>query len=462
MKRRPQSRHARQNALRQSGIDFDAVDSFKDFDFNNDDDLKNKDIGHNVGTAVDSNPSSERLMPPTIKMDKADNPRSTEFCLSSTADDRSERSLSKEGTLSSNKNTLLSPSTDEEDLFEMPPDLPEDSFKEDSLFGRAPILSPLDDEETSNQNESSIMEDGNADFETEQSELKLDKKHESVVEKENRNSNTENVFLQDKNTESPLDPLRNNDLDALSDPSQLFAFVTKTPSPEKSSTLLFNEDDSLFSNTPNQTNENTARSTQTRNLLFNDASEDLFSTSLVKQGNKPLKDSKISLFADDTNDDEDSLFGTMKKENLNKSELQKTKNTETSEKSSDRQKSLFDSDNDNEDHLFADSTKVKIPKENISESKVKSSNLQDIFGDQLSEEEDIFAFKKSIPKKSATEVKSLFDADDDDDGDIFGKSTSSVPKTVESRASIKKAITKDLKKTAEQIVEDPLSMLQDD
>jgi len=59
----------------------------------------------------------------------------------SSTDDKSELgSISKESSMSVNKNTLLSPSTDEEDLFDVPPDLPEDPQREDTLFGRAPIV----------------------------------------------------------------------------------------------------------------------------------------------------------------------------------------------------------------------------------------------------------------------------------------------------------------------------------
>lgn len=81
----------------------------------------------------------------------------------------------------------------------MPPDLPEDpAAKEDSLFGRAPILSPV----------------------------------ESIREAKDVPDNV------DKDTEDgekePTDPLRDDSHDPLKDPSQLFAFVTKTPSPEKS------------------------------------------------------------------------------------------------------------------------------------------------------------------------------------------------------------------------------------
>ena len=470
VKRRPQSRRARQTALRQSGIEFDVADSSKHSDIEHEDDVKDKEIEPSSETISDSNASSERLIAPTIKADKAENPRNTEFSFSLAIDDKSERSLSKEST--ANKNTLLSPSTDEEDLFDVPPELPEDPFREDSLFGRAPIMSPVDDVETSRKDKSAETNTATLSFslkvdneerdlikgiDNDEMKAKLDQKVESLIKKES--TERENMFSQNENKEPPLDPLRNSDLDPLKDPSQLFAFVTKTPSPEKSKMFLFNEDDSLFSSASSQASEKSAVSAKDTNLLFDDAGEDLFSVPIVKSGKKPLKDTKITLFDDDANDEDDSLFGSKNKKSLDKIEAQKAKGAESLEQSLISQKGIFESDS--EEHLFADGTKAKIPKDDDSVNK-KTSNVQDIFGDESSGEEDLFNFKKTIPKKPATETKSLFDDDDDDDGDIFGKPTPSMQKATESRASIKKAVTRDLTKTAEQIAEDPLTMLQDD
>lgn len=94
----------------------------------------------------------------------------------------------------------------------MPPELPEDpAVKEDSLFGRAPILSPI---ESLKKNESTRH--GGEEIKTEVTgDEKQTEKSEEAVKKE------------------PNDPLRDNSHDPLKDPSQLFAFVTKTPSPEK-------------------------------------------------------------------------------------------------------------------------------------------------------------------------------------------------------------------------------------
>jgi hypothetical protein len=118
---------------------------------------------------------------------------------------------------------LLSPSTDEEDLFDVPPDLPEDSAtKEDSLFGRAPILSPI------------------ANLDTTETEVKSTKKG-SILTKSIEYDKGKNVMQDDKKEEKSdsVDPLRDDSHDPLEDPSQLFAFVTKTPSPDKHKGLLF-------------------------------------------------------------------------------------------------------------------------------------------------------------------------------------------------------------------------------
>lgn len=104
-KRRPQSRHARHSALRHSGIDFDVADA-------------------------------PRLVEPDRENSE------------NTISDRLTMASAKSST---NKNTLRSPSTDEEDLFDMPPDLPEDTLREDPLFGRAPILSPSESPETKDE-----------------------------------------------------------------------------------------------------------------------------------------------------------------------------------------------------------------------------------------------------------------------------------------------------------------------
>lgn len=398
VKRRPQSRQARQTALRQSGIDFDAIDSAQEL---------------NLSLAID---------------------------------DKSERTFSKEST---NKNTLLSPSTDEEDLFDVPPDLPEDPFKEDSLFGRAHILSPIDDlvtreiKSTKIDTATVIAENFHKEFikkDIVEKETKIEEKHEKIVETK---SKEESVSKNDSSSEeeikkSPLDPLRNKDLDPLKDPSQLFAFVTKTPSPEKGKALLFHEDDSLFSSTSKKSNSTTKKVD-----LFHDDDDDdgdLFSVQ-SKNSKKLVKDTKMSLFDDEDNENDD-LFGSLVKKEGNENK-----------KVGSVEKNLFESDN--EEHLFSDGTQATIPKDIVDDSK-KKSNLNDIFGDQSSGEEDIFAFKKPISKKLTGERKSLFDDDTDDgDSDIFGKTSSS-------HSAAKKVVTRDLKKTAEQIIEDPLSALQED
>lgn len=422
-------------------------------------------------------------------------------------DDRSELgSISKESSMSVNKNTLLSPSTDEEDLFDVPPDLPEDPQKEDTLFSRAPILSPIDggqsdrtpvavesldttikkiddiDTDTSAMNDENdkqnFKELAQSDIDTSKNTKKKNDKHKEAEERDEtrRASN-----------EEPNDPLRDSAHDPLKDPSQLFAFVTKTPSPDKNKGLLFSEpDDSLFSSGPPKKPSEPKR--EILDLFADDdMGGDLFSAAPSKRTvKKPLRDTKIGLFGDGDdaqNGEDDSLFGSAS----GKAKLDSQPSNPVS--AGRKKNNLFDDDEDDDSSLFvessgqsqkSDSASFTEPKHDTQiDSQAKSSNLKDIFGnppcDDDDEDIDLFATKKVVPKKVVASSKSLFasdDDDDDDDGHIFGKqplaSTESKAKATataiapSSRSAMKKPVTRDLKKTAEKIVEDPLSLLQDD
>lgn len=214
------------------------------------------------------------------------------------------------------------------------------------------------------------------------------------------------------------------------------------------------DDDSLFSSSSKSTVRVSEKKSKPGLDLFIDDDDTsgnaLFSSSKVNI-KKPLKDTKIDLFDDvAAEDDDDSLFGSV------------TKNREL--KKSKQSSPAFST-------VPSAAPKVEEKKESESkedtkkQSKTKSAT-KDIF-DNSSDDDDIFAgSKKTIPKKKS---KSLFDDDEDDvdDDDIFGKPKSSSTKDSKAvlnkdRPVIKKAVTRDLKKTAEKIVEDPLSMLQDD
>ncbi|XP_076548056.1 PWP1 homolog no child left behind isoform X2 [Osmia lignaria lignaria] len=489
-KRRPQSRYARKSALTQIGIDFDTVDASEsnsqhDSHGNPSQNIFNKDpVSHTVSHTVAT--SSDRLISDNLH-------RTTDANIFLTADDKSELgSLSKESSMSANKNTLLSPSTDEEDLFDVPPDLPEDPQKEDTLFGRAPILSPVEQvisERVSTSfkplKDTHIKQINGTDGGIEENTQKTEENN--VLDEPSNNSNgkitvphkSEEEFKED-NIEAKdelndvVDPLRDSTHDPLKDPSQLFAFVTKTPSPEKGKNLLFSEDDSLFSSGGKKSTEEQTTKKSVLDLFSDDMGGDLFSTPLTKPLKKPLKDAKISLFDDDEQDDEDdSLFGPVVKKSSVKSESIKKPAVQQSGK----KLSLFD-DDDNDTNLFSESSEQtqKSDSGSVQEQSnkneifasivepVKTSHITDIFADQSSGEDDIFA-SKTVPKKVVTS-KSLFPSDDDDDdGDnIFGKksTTETYVKTTETRSTIKKSVTKDLKKTAEKIGDDPLSILQDD
>lgn len=407
--------------------------------------------------------------------------------------------------MSVNKNTLLSPSTDEEDLFDVPPDLPEDPQKEDALFGRAPILSPIDIgrsdktpvaveplietaiREIDDNDIASNKDDKQDSDELTQSDA-LDKS-ESTKKRDNKckKINDERSETKRESSGEPCDPLRDSSHDPLKDPSQLFAFVTKTPSPEKSKGLLFTEpDDSLFSSGSAKKSSEPKKKEILDLFADDDTGGDLFSAAPLKRTvKKPLRETKIDLFGDDNeqNDEDDSLFGSV-------SNKVKLDNQKSNPAQGGRKRNIFDDDDDDDSSLFiessgqsqkSDSASFSEPKHDPSNSQTKStSNLKDIFGDAPRDEDDdddvdLFATKKIVPKKVTAPSKSLFasdnddgDDDDDDDSHIFGKQSSASIDSkarliaTNSRPAMKKSLTRDLKKTAEKIVEDPLSLLQDD
>jgi len=495
-KRRPQSRHARKSALRYSGIDFDTVDNIQD---------NSQEESH----ASISSSTKDSVTAPVSAADHLtvnDNIHRSTVDPSS-IDDKSELgSISKESSMSVNKNTLLSPSTDEEDLFDVPPDLPEDPQKEDTLFGRAPILSPIDGEysdetlittesfmdstikKIEDENNLSILNDKDnklmqSDIIT-KSELKS---HEKRNEKREQIDNEWSEAKKESSAEKPNDPLRDSSHDPLKDPSSLFAFVTKTPSPETSKGLLFSEpDDSLFSSNMIK-NSNKIQKKDTLDLFADDdIGGDLFSSVQSKKTvKKSLRDTKIGLFCDNDgvpDDEDDSLFGSTS----SKTKLMKQDDNQKSNliPIGRKKNNIFDDNDDDDSSLFVESSNQSQKSDSISfsESKpdpdhqTKSSNLKSIFGDASCHDDDddldLFATKKVIPKNITATSKSLFASDDEDNGDyshIFAKqpivSKDPKPKTVtitNSRPAMKKSITRDLKKTAEKIVEDPLSLLQDD
>ncbi|OAD54397.1 WASH complex subunit FAM21, partial [Eufriesea mexicana] len=494
-RRRPQSRHARKSAIRQSGIDFDTVDNFEnnlhdESQANQSSSIQNKQTftpadvstGHTVSTTSDHLVSSNN-----------DNLyRTSDTNIFLVTDDKSELgSISKESSMSANKNTLLSPSTDEEDLFDVPPDLPEDPQKEDTLFGRAPILSPVENVISEKPPVTfKVLKDTHIkqinDVETETEKTAQQTEENSTLSESSTSSNVNATIslaskkgstLEDNKfgaeSKEMIDPLRDGSHDPLKDPSQLFAFVTKTPSPEKGKNLLFSEDDSLFSSgTKKLTEEQTAKK-PILDLFTDEAEGDLFSTTLIKPVKKSLKENKISLF--DEEDEDDSLFGSVVKKSTTESESEK----KHPEQQSTKKLNLFD-DDDNDTNLFfepfeqaqkSDSGSIRELSNkgdiftNITEP-VRTSYITDIFANQSSGEDDIFA-RIPAPKKVTVASKSLFpsdDYDDDDDDNIFGKKSANASqiKSADTRSTIKKAVTRDLKKTAEKIGEDPLSALLDD
>ena len=482
-KRRPQSRHARKSAIRQSGIDFDTVDALES---NSQDEGQINQSPNTFNKEISTNSAAH---PATTIFDHSNNDnfyRTPESNIFLSADDKSELgSISKESSMSANKNTLLSPSTDEEDLFDVLPDLPEDPQKEDMLFGRAPILSPvekvvskkppvtfkvlkdthikqIDDVETETETRKTVeeMEQSSTLFASgTTSNINPIISHLNKKESKSENAKVENE------SKEMIDPLRDDSHDPLKDPSQLFAFVTKTPSPEKGKNLLFSEDDSLFSSGTKKLIEEQTAKKPILGLFTDDTENDLFSTTLTKSVKKTLKDTKINLF--DEEDEDNSLFGSAVKKSID-TESERKHSVEQSGKKIN----IFDDDN-TDTNLFSEPLD-KLDSESIQEQSkkndiytsitepVKTSHITDIFAGQSSGEDDILT-KISVSKKIAGTSKSLFLSDDDDDDNIFGKKlTGESIKSTEIRSTVKKTITRDLKKTAEKIREDPLSILLDD
>lgn len=463
-KRRPQSRRARQTALRQSGLDFDAVDSTRneisdENDENNDSqsEWSSEVNANNVLNAAASSARGEVIGGPSDNREKT-----AESIFSLNMDDKSDiGSISKES--SANKNTLLSPSTDEEDLFDVPLDLPEDAPKEESLFGRAPILSPVDKDVTLEKtsptsdvipakksfSQPSETSEGTDDIfksaeEGDFTEEDILPKTCEPVEKEHEEIKREDSEVAgEKVAGSTIDPLRDNDRDPLVDPSQLFAFVTKTPSPEKGKKLLLQEDDdSLFNSSAKKSSAKTTK--QSAVDLFDDAEPegDLFTTSLVSKSMK-VRSLKSSLFDNDTEDD--SLFGTTTaKQQVPKEQSERkdcTPVVRTVENIPEASKfPLGDSD---EDDLFASAESFnKKPDNSQDRERLKPSLFSSETSSKIGRDVNV---KKHV---------SLYA--DNDDEDIFAKPTKI------SATTTKKAVLKNLKSTAEKISEDPLQKMQED
>lgn len=246
-----------------------------------------------------------------------------------------------------------------------------------------------------------------------------------------------------------MDPLRMAS-DPLEDPSQLFAFVTKTTSPVKDkvrSLLIQDDNHGLFSNIASSKNsDDTAipKSNSPKMDLFEDhedSGDDLFSTASMKRAKNAVK---VSVFEDKDDDDDDdgNLWLSSKKEEQPKSKVQsKTPEEDLKSQNDEKKKSIFEDDDEEEPFLFGKDDKAQ------SKFTAKSKNLEDIFNDRFSDDDDLFGEK--------SQKTSLFEKNE-------GKSVTGEKEETKVLAE-KKSATKDLKKIAKQVTtNDPLSLLGDE
>lgn len=272
----------------------------------------------------------------------------------------------------------MSPSTDEEDLFDVPPDLPTDPLSEDTLFGRYEISSPFDLNEYNDVKQTEVQD---------------------TVDKNNPQEKKD-TYEFNKNDDITTDPLRGYSDDIVQDPSQLFARVTKTPSPEKNKNKIFVDDDdnSLFADAIKKESSNLGNK-KNDNLFPNEDSSDLFSSPLTKQiGKKSMKTTR-SLFDDDDSDEEsrDDLFGSASSKKSKPSVLKAEKSLTNvshekiqSTKSDENKASVDINDDENDDFFFNANEKTLniVKKDKLFSSKLSESKNKSIFSDLKSDDDD--------------------------------------------------------------------------
>ncbi|KAJ9595725.1 hypothetical protein L9F63_013088, partial [Diploptera punctata] len=473
-KRRPPSRRARQEAVRNSSIDFGGFEEAAAMS--------------GVSVTSDSLPKETNSLPEPNVHISSDNFQTPEL-----PPTKENISTFLDGSSNSNNN-LLSPSTDEEDLFGVPQDLPYESSKDDtqSLFTSAPVLSPLEfksealpifpeetiSTKTSENNTRETLDSNGKHTETfpKESANKIPLENENVFPSENIPDDKNDVYDSFRN-EPPADDFEDDDED--DDSSDLFSVSKNKITPLQKDNLFetVKDSDSLFSSVKSLpdvdiinigipstsveivTSQKESKISQNdplsldksdKNMFENipkSESSELFSSASIKQDDLFISKKTSSenlhddLFLPSKSDKnsisygvEDDLFIPVNKDNKNRSNVKKPNVFDSKQEDGIDDDTLFSSGKQNqlllaEDDLFSNVKDTNSQKIAAPEKKLNS----DLFGGDSPEGDDLFfsTSKKKVGSavtkgKSGTLVKgSLFDEDEDDD--IFGGGTKSHP-----------------------------------
>lgn len=409
-RRRPPSRKARQEALKTSGIDFE---------------------GSNAAYVTQKPPglsSTETHLPPSATVVSPSKPH-----LSSSVDSSS---------------NILSPSTDEEDLFGVPQDLPLEygSNKDEgqTLFSSAPVLSPLESLAKFPVGSNPVLETGDVLHTSTLLEDSVDEipivptSHTSSSEMRIPNLNSGNPDIHDSlhnHTTKKTVVLSGIDTkQQLFDTESLFTPIKPVPEmntsdyhagkkinslspPENPDPLL--KDDVPSTDPLSLLHEKSlmpedSLQSKSHSALFQSGPakpDDLFSPGKVDD---LFSTTKIDYFMDSVSDSD--LFSSSTKTSLSK---ENKGNTLVDKSDLPAPKEIRD---DRVNILFSSGEEYKS-KDVFSSSVMPNSGL---FGEDSPESEDLFAVasktkvSNSVTKAKISGTVSLFEDDDADDGDLFG------------------------------------------
>ncbi|KAJ4443185.1 hypothetical protein ANN_04835 [Periplaneta americana] len=442
-KRRPPSRKARQEAVRTSGIGFE--------DFNTAPVTSAQKVAEPVREEADNlkKPGTQTSIAPEVG-----------FLGSQLPPDSPSKPHS---SFLDNTNNLLSPSTDEEDLFGVPQDLPSEygNNKDDgqSLFSSAPVLSPLEfnseslpklSEETNSaaeepQNEEVENINGNDMHNTnnmfEGSLIKVtplptthifsseSSKPDKIGAFHSQDDDSSDLFSESKKSFSSSSREKEDLFDSKTDPDSLFKTVKLAPKLDISSYLLEKKETlsspirnehpivkDSFSSESNPLFLDNDRQPVPQNIPESSSHEDLFNSGVAKDCDDLFVSGKTTSTKDHSlflsakvdsvvihSDDGDDLFSSGTKTFVSKQNYRRT----SADKSD-----IFEPKDIDDNALFISGNKQKQPEENLFSNTVKDGNTQkfatvekssnfDLFGGDSPESDDLF-FSASSKKKLPT------------------------------------------------------------